>query len=270
MEDFKEKVTAAGEEITESIKQGAANFIDDAATLKHSVDEVADDRQAEKAAKKAERKAKFDNAVAAIKESFEQGIENFKSDMNITKTSADEVAADQKAAKAAKKAARKEKFDNAVKELKESIALGGEEFKSDGAVLLDSLKGIAEDAGIEIKESDAVSEAYNVVKESIEQGFENFKSDMNITKTSIDEVAAEQKAAIEAKDAADKKQFDETVASVKESVEQGVENFKSDMNITKESIDEVAAEQKAEKAAKKAERREKFDEKVDELKKSLE
>ena len=270
MEDFKEKVTAAGEEITESVKQGAANFIDDAATLKHSVDEVADDRQAEKAAKAAERKAKFDSAVAAIKESFEQGIENFKSDMNITKASVDEVAEDQKAAKAAKKAARKEKFDNAVKELKESIALGGEEFKSDGAVLLDSLKGIAEDAGIEIKENDAVSEAYNTVKESIEQGFENFKSDMNITKDSIEEVAAEQKAAIDAKDAADKKKFDETVASVKESVEQGVENFKSDMNITKESIDEVAAEQKAEKAAKKAERREKFDEKVDELKKSLE
>ena len=55
MEDFKEKVTAAGEEITESVKQGAANFIDDAATLKHSVDEVADDRQAQKAAKAAEK-----------------------------------------------------------------------------------------------------------------------------------------------------------------------------------------------------------------------
>ena len=173
MEDFKEKVTAVGEEVTESVKQGAVNFIDDAATLKHSVDEVADDRQAAKEAKNAERKAQFDSAVADIKESFEQGVEAFK-------------------------------------------------------------------------------------------------SDMNITKTSIDEVAAEQKAAIEAKDAADKKKFDETVASIKESVEQGVENFKSDMNITRDSIEEVAAEQQAEKAARKAESREKFDEKVDELKKSLE
>ena len=194
MEDFKEKVTVTSEEVTESVKQGAVNFIDDAAALKHSVDEIADDIQAEKAAKKAERKAKFDNAVAAIKESFEQGIENFKSDMNITKASVDEVAEDQKAAKAAKKAERKAKFDNAVKELKESIEQGGEEFRSDGAVLLDSLKGIAEDAGIEIKESEAASEAYNTVKESIEQGFENFKSDMNITRDSIEEVAAEQQA----------------------------------------------------------------------------
>jgi len=270
MEDFKEKVTAVGEEVTESVKQGAVNFIDDAATLKHSVDEVADDRQAAKEAKNAERKAQFDSAVADIKESFEQGVEAFKSDMNITKTSVDEVAADQKAAKAARRAARKEKFDNAIKELKASIAMGGEEFRSDGAVLLDSLKGIAEDAGIEIKENDAVSEAYNAVKESIEQGFENFKSDMNITKGSVEEVAAEQKAAIEAKDAADKKKFDETVASIKESVEQGVENFKNDMNVTKENFDGAVADQKAAKAAKKAANREKFDETVEELKKSLE
>ena len=48
MEDFKEKVTAVGEEVTESAKQAAVNFIYDAATLKHRVDELADDMQAAK------------------------------------------------------------------------------------------------------------------------------------------------------------------------------------------------------------------------------
>ena len=219
MEDFKENVNVTGEAVKESVKQGAANFLDDAALLKHSVDEVADDRQAAKEAKKAERKAKFDEAVSV---------------------------------------------------LKESIAQGGEEFMSDGAVLLDSLKEIAGDAGIEIKEDPAVSEAYNTVKESIEQGFENFKSDMNITKTSIEEVEADYKADKAAKKAEREAKFNETVAAVKESVEQGSEAFASDMAITKGSIEEVAAENKAAKEAKKAERREKFDETVDELKKSLE
>lgn len=218
MEDFKEKVNATGEEIKESVKQGAVNFIDDAALLKHSVDEVADDRQAEKEAKKAARKAKFDNAVAEIKESFAQGVDAFKSDMSVTKTSADEAAADQKAAKAAKKAARKEKFDNAIKELKESIAQGGEEFKSDGAVLLGSLKEIAEDAGIDIKENEAISDAYHTVKESFEQGIDNFKSDMTITKESVEEVAAERKEEKAAKKADSREKFDEKVEEIKNSL----------------------------------------------------
>ena len=270
MEDIKEKVNVTGEEIKESAKQGAADFIDDAARLKHSLDDVADARQAEKEAKKAARKEKFDNAVAEIKESFAQGIDAFKSDMSVTKTSVDEVAADQKAAKAAKKAARKEKFDSAVKELRESIAQGGEEFRSDGAVLLGSLKEIAEDAGIDMKENEAISDAYHAVKESFEQGIENFKSDMTITKDSVEEVAQETKAEQDAKKAAQKEAFKETVETVKASVEEGKEAFVSDMTITKDSVEQVAAEKKEEKAAKQAENREKFDETVDALKKSLE
>lgn len=105
------------------------------------------------------------------------------------------------------------------RELKESFEQGGEEFRSDGAVLLESLKGIAEDAGIEIKEDNAVAEAYNSVKESFEQGIENFKSDMNIAKTSIEEVAEEQKAEKAAKKAEKREKFDETVDEIKKSLE---------------------------------------------------
>lgn len=76
MHDFddKEKANAAGEEIKESVKQGAVDFIDDAARLKHSVDEVADDREAEKAAKaakKAEKREKFDEKVDELKKALE-------------------------------------------------------------------------------------------------------------------------------------------------------------------------------------------------------
>ena len=219
MEDLKEKANAAGEEIKESVKQGAVDFIDDAARLKHSVDEIADDREAEKAAEKAERKAKFENAVAEIKESFTQGIDALKSDLSFTKSSVDEVAEDQKAAKAARKAARKEKFDNAVKELRDSIAQGGEEFRSDGAVLLGSLKEIAEDAGIDMKENDAISEAYHAVKDSFEQGIEDFKSDMTITKESMEEIAADRNEAKAEKKAEKKEKFDEKVDELKKALE---------------------------------------------------
>ena len=270
MEDFKEKANATCEEIKESVKQGAADFIDDAALLKHSLDEVADDRDAEKAARKAERKSRFDNAVAEIKESFAQGIDALKSDMSVTKSSVDEVAEDQKAVKAAKKAERREKFDNAVKELRDSIAQGGEEFRSDGAVLLGSLKEIAEDAGIDMKENEAISDAYHTVKESFEQGIENFKSDMTVTKDSIEEASSERKEEKASKKAEKKEAFLKTVESVKDSVEEGKEAFVSDMNITKESMEEIAADRDKAKAEKKAEKRERFDEKVDELKKSLE
>ena len=269
MEELKEKVNVTDEVVKESIKQGAADFIDDAARLKHSVDEVKDDREAEKAAKRAERKTKFENAVAEIRESFIQGIELFKSDMSITKSSIDEVAEDHKAEKAVKKAERKEKFDSAVQEFKESIAQGGEEFRSDGEILLNSLKEIAEDAGIEIKEDNTVAEAYNAVRESFEQGVENFKSDMNITKSSIEEAAEEQKAENAARMAENKEKFDETVKSVKESIEQGKEAFASDMAVTKESVERAAAEISEEEAAKEAERRAKFDATVEDLKKAL-
>ena len=73
MENLKEKANAAGEEIKESVKQGAVDFIDDAARLKHSVDEVADDREAEKAAKaakKAEKREKFDEKVDELKKAL--------------------------------------------------------------------------------------------------------------------------------------------------------------------------------------------------------
>ena len=270
MENLKEKANAAGEEIKESVKQGAVDLIDDAASFKHSVDEIADDREAEKAAQKAERKAKFENAVAEIKESFTQGIDALKSDLSFTKSSFDEVAEDQKAAKAAKKAARKEKFDNAIKELRDSIAQGGEDFKSDGAVLLDSLKEIAEDAGIDMKENEAISDAYHAVKASFEQGTEDFKSDMTFTQENVEEITSERKEAEAAEKAAKKEAFLETVESVKESVEEGTEAFVSDMSTTKESMEEIAADRNEAKAEKKAEKREKFDEKVDELKKALE
>ena len=71
MEDLKEKANAAGEEIKESVKQGAVDFIDDAARLKHSVDEIADDREAEKAEKKAEKREKFDEKVDELKKALE-------------------------------------------------------------------------------------------------------------------------------------------------------------------------------------------------------
>ena len=50
-----------------------------------------------------------------------QGSEAFASDMAITKGSIEEVAAENKAAKEAKKAERREKFDETVDELKKSL-----------------------------------------------------------------------------------------------------------------------------------------------------
>ena len=71
MENLKEKANAAGEEIKESVKQGAVEFFDDAASFKHSVDEIADDREAEKAEKKAEKREKFDEKVDELKKALE-------------------------------------------------------------------------------------------------------------------------------------------------------------------------------------------------------
>ena len=92
---------------------------------------------------------------------------------------------------------------------------------------------------------------------------------MNITKSSIEEAAEEQKAENAARMAENKEKFDETVKSVKESIEQGKEAFASDMAVTKESVERAAAEISEEEAAKEAERRAKFDATVEDLKKAL-
>ena len=46
-------------------------FFDDAASFKHSVDEIADVREAEKAEKKAEKREKFDEKVDELKKALE-------------------------------------------------------------------------------------------------------------------------------------------------------------------------------------------------------
>lgn len=61
------------------------------------------------------------NAFKELKESFAQGIEDFKSDMHITKDAIGDVDEDSKAKKAAKKAARSKKFDDAVATLKAKL-----------------------------------------------------------------------------------------------------------------------------------------------------
>lgn len=71
MENLKEKANAAGEEIKESVKQGAVDLIDDAASFKHSVDEIAADRNEAKAEKKAEKREKFDEKEDELKKALE-------------------------------------------------------------------------------------------------------------------------------------------------------------------------------------------------------
>ena len=269
MEDLKAKAEATGAEVKESFKEGAADFLDDVSTTKHAVDEVSDERKAEKEAKKAERKAKYDGAWAAIVDSFKQGVEEFKSDAAFTKESAEAASSESKAEKAAKKEAKKEQFDLNMAEMKASFDKGADEWKADGDALVDSLKSIAEDAGIDVKQNEAVSSWIKAVKDSFADGFDAFKSDASFTKDTIGDVSAEHKAEKELKKHERKVQFDETVAAVKESVEDGAAAFKSDADATKSAVDELSAEHKAEKEAKKEEKREKFDEGVEAMKESL-
>lgn len=269
MEDIKEKVNAGCEEAVESAKQGAVNFLDDAAALKHTVDDLKDEKEAEKAAKKAEKRAKFEEALAAVKDSFAQGVAAFKSDMSITKESVDDAAEDQLNLKAAKKAARKENFDSALDALKESLEQCGDTVKADGEVLLQSLKGIAEDAGIDIKENSAIAEAYNAVKESFEQGAQAFTSDMNITKDIVEGIVEEKQTEKFEKELAKQEKFEETVNAVKESFEQGAEAFAADAAVTKESAEAAYNESLAQKEAKKEAKREKFDDNIEKMKDAL-
>ena len=266
MEDMKK---TTGEAVKESLKEGASAFLDDVSATKHSVDELSDERRAEKEAKKAERKEMFESVKASLLESFRQGIEELKSDASFTKTTIEEVSSEHKAEKAAKKEANKEKFDLEVAELKASVDKGAGEYKADGETLVNSLKEIASDAGIDIKENETVAEWIRAVKDSFAEGIEEFKSDASFTKETIEDVSAEHKAEKAMKKHENQKKFEENVAAVKESVEEGAAAFKSDAAITKDAVDELSAEHKAEKEAKKEAQREKFDSNIESMKESL-
>ena len=269
MEDLKAKAEAAGEEVKESFREGAAAIVDDVAMNKHSVDELSDEKKAEKAAKKAERKARYEGAKAALFESFREGIEELKSDASFTKEAFEEASSEHKAEKSAKKMAKKEQFDLNVAEMKASAGKGAEEMKADGEALVSSLKDIAADAGIDIKENETVAEWIKVIKDSFADGFDAMKSDASFTKDAAEEVSAERKAEKAMKKHEKKEAFDAGVAAVKESFEEGAEALKADAAVTKEAADELSAEHKAEKAAKEEARREKFDAGVESMKDSL-
>lgn len=269
MDNFEEKVTAMGDEIEKSFKEGATAFIDDVAQDKHLMNEIADEKKAQKAAKRAAKKEKFENAVAAVVESFKQGVEEFKADTAFNKDSYGEAHKEVKEQKAEKKEAKKAKFDGNVAELRDSIDQGAEEFKADGDVLVSSLKEIAEAAGINIKEDNPVSNMIKAVKESFSEGFDAFKSDTAATKEAFDEVNDEAKAQRAEKKAERKEKFDDAVETAKEAAQEGVEAFKSDAALTKEAFEEASEEVKAQKAAKKEAKREAFDENVEAMKEAL-
>lgn len=92
----------------------------------------------------------------------------------------------------------------------------------------------------ELKEK--LEKASKEVKESFEQGVENFKSDMKITRDSFEEIAEDQEARHDAKVAAQKAKAEATADAVKESVTEGVANYKSDMEILRNSLREIAVE----------------------------
>ena len=269
MEDLKVKAEAAGEEVKESFKEGAAAFVDDVAMNKHNVDEISDERKAEKEAKKAERKARYEGAMAAIVESFRDGIAELKSDAAFTKETVGEVSSEHKAEKAAKKMAKREQLDLNMAEMKASAGKGAEEWKADGEALVSSLKDIAADAGIDVRENEAVSEWIKVIKDSFADGFEAMKSDASFTKETVEEVSAEHKAEKAMKKHEKQVAFEENMADAKKSFEDGAAAFRSDAAATKEAVDTLSAEHKAEKAAKKEEKREKFDAGVEDMKEAL-
>ena len=269
MEDLKVKAEAAGEEIKESFKEGASKFLDDISMTKHSVDEISDDKKADKAAKKADRKSKFDGAMAAVIESFKDGIEEFKSDASFTKETVEEVSSEHKAEKYAKKTAKKEQFDLNVAELKASVDKGAGEYKADGEALVKSLKDIAADAGIDVKENETAAEWIKAVKDSFADGFDAMKSDAKFTKSTIDEVSAEHKADKAMKKQEKKDSFEANVSEVKKSFEDGAAAFKSDAAATKEAVDGLKAEHDADKAAKKEAKRDLFDANVESMKETL-
>ena len=181
-------------------------------------------------------KASFDSAKAALVESFKEGIAEFKSDASFTKETVEEVSSEHKAEKSAKKMAKKEQFDLNVAELKASVDKGAGDYKADGEALVKSLKDIAADAGIDVKENETVAEWIKAVKDSFAEGFDAMKSDAKFTKETIDEVSAEQKAEKAMKKHEQKEKRDAEAAEVKKSFEEGAEAFRSDAEALKESL----------------------------------
>lgn len=154
-----------------------------------------------------------------VMNSVKEGASNFLDDAARLKDSFEDVSADRKDAKAAKKADRKAKFESAIAELRESFEQGAEKSEADGNALMEGLKGIAADAGIDIKEDNAVAKAFKALKESFEQGFEAMESDAAITKGAIDDLSDERKAKKADKKAARSQKFDDAVDAMKKSLE---------------------------------------------------
>ena len=146
---------------------------------------------------------------------------------------------------------------------------GAGDYKADGEALIDSLKEIAADAGIDIRENETVAGWIKNIKESFAEGIEEFRSDASFTKDTIEDVSAEYKASQDMKKHENQAKFEENIAAVKESVESGAEAFRSDAAFTKGAVDELSAEHKADKEAKKEAKREKFDHDVESMKESL-
>lgn len=266
MDDLKNKVDAASEELKESFKEGAKSFLDDVADSKHTFDELNDEHKAENEAKKAARKEKFEGLLAAVLDSFKQGVEEFKSDAAFTKDTVDEFNAEHKEERAARKAEKKEKFESTVADLKNAIDETTAEQKASGLALLDKMKDAAKDAGIDVTENETISNMFKAVKESFAEGIEELKSDASFTKDTIEELNAEHKADRAARKAEIKEQFNETVGELKDSFDKGADAMKADAENTKATIEELNAEHKAEKVVKEAAKRADFDEKIESLK----
>ena len=120
MDELKAKLEKASEEVKESWSQGVANFKSDMAVTRESIEEIAEENEARKQAKKDERREKAENVRDTVRESFAEGAENYKSDMEVLRESLREVAAGLDEQNEAVEAKKEAKVDEARAKLEET------------------------------------------------------------------------------------------------------------------------------------------------------
>lgn len=165
-------------------------------------------------------KTKMEAMDAEMKESAKEGAKNFLDDAQRVKDGAEAAGAARAEEKAAKKAEKKEKIDATLAELKASFEAGADKSAADGATLMDSLKGIMEDAGIEVKENEKVKSAFAALRKSFEEGIEEFKSDFNFTKDVVDDLTDEKKQEKAEKKAKRSAEFDKAIKDFKDLIDE--------------------------------------------------
>lgn len=109
----------------------------------------------EVSAKMDELKAKAEKAAQEVKESWTQGIADFKADMEFTGASISEIADDAERKHNLKVEERIDKAISASETIKESFADGAANFKADGEALKSGLR----DAAVEIDEQTEITDA---------------------------------------------------------------------------------------------------------------